>query len=91
MGKAEEFLSMFAALSKVLSTVHQAEIREYNNFDRFLDDLKVEIKCYRALFAEGLFLFAHTSLSDHGLAGARAQLSQIAGENIKNLKCKRPC
>lgn len=59
------------------------DVMEYYNLEKIVDvSLEKRVKAVKSLFAEGLFLYAHTSLSKASLPGARAQLSQIAGEKI---------
>jgi len=83
MKKVTDYLKQFHGAAEILSNVHVECIAEYYNLEKIVDgSLEKRMKAMKALFAEGLFLYAHTSLSKASLPGARAQLSQIAGEKI---------
>ena len=81
--KIDEYLKMFATTAKVLSGVHSEAIQEYYNIEKIVEgSLTNKMKIFKALFAEGLFLYAHSSRSKNSLPGTRAQLSLIAGEVV---------
>ena len=80
----EDFLKTFAQVAQVLSVAHEASIKDFYDLEKIQEgSLQNKVKTFKALFAEGLFVYAISSHSKNSLPSARAQLSQIAGENIR--------
>lgn len=81
--KIAEFLKTFQPVAKALAEIHGDAIQSFDSLETVLEsDAEDKLQKFRALFAEGIFLFAHCSVSQRALPAARNQLSQIAGEKI---------
>lgn len=81
--KAAEFIKAFRTMAKIFKPRHEEMVEEHSRLERIVEEsLEKKLQQYRALFAEGLFLLAHSSRSRANLPAARAQLSMIAGELI---------
>ena len=56
---------------------------EYGQLEKIADgSLDAKLKDFSALFAEGLFVYSHSSRQRSSLPSVRAQLALIAGEMI---------
>ena len=89
MKTVEQFLKAFQATAQVMQkTSVQVQVDGTDIFEKLKDMTSVgtqrKLKIFRALFCEGLMLYAITSKSKTSLASIRAQQALIAGEQIES-------